>query len=179
MSTVDWYSYEVKDNVVTIYVPKDGDFFDVQIDLEDLQKCIGLKMYIKPYKGLRYCEILLKGNRSCHKLHRYLLSSPKGLVVDHIDGNGLNNSKQNLRQCTQKENCQNQMSDYARTLSGCRGITWYVQYGKWRVRVGQKLLGYFEDFEVAKQVLADYRVATQPFSKEAMGVDGRLEKSAG
>lgn len=37
-------------------------------------------------------------------LHRLLMSPPEGLVVDHIDGNGLNNQRANLRVVTQSEN---------------------------------------------------------------------------
>jgi hypothetical protein len=37
-------------------------------------------------------------------LHRFLLKPAKGKVVDHIDGNPLNNQRSNLRVCTQGEN---------------------------------------------------------------------------
>lgn len=41
-------------------------------------------------------------------MHRLIMSPPKGLVVDHIDGNGLNNVRSNLRICTQAQNLGNQ-----------------------------------------------------------------------
>lgn len=40
-------------------------------------------------------------------LHRLLTNCPKGMVVDHIDGDGLNNRRKNLRICTPAENAQN------------------------------------------------------------------------
>lgn len=41
------------------------------------------------------------------KLHRYLVNCPKGMVVDHIDGNTLNNCRSNLRICKLSENSRN------------------------------------------------------------------------
>ena len=41
-------------------------------------------------------------------LHRFIMGPKKGEVIDHIDGNGLNNIRQNLRICTQFENMRNQ-----------------------------------------------------------------------
>ncbi len=40
-------------------------------------------------------------------LHRFLMNPPKGMVVDHIDGNRLNNRRSNLRICTVRQNTWN------------------------------------------------------------------------
>lgn len=43
-------------------------------------------------------------NRDGVGMHRYVMRAKKGQVVDHIDGQGLNNVRENLRICTTEEN---------------------------------------------------------------------------
>ncbi len=40
-------------------------------------------------------------------MHREIMKPPKGMLVDHIDGNGLNNRRANLRVCTNQQNMRN------------------------------------------------------------------------
>jgi len=42
------------------------------------------------------------------RMHNEIMNPPKGMVVDHIDHDGLNNQRSNLRICTPKENRRNQ-----------------------------------------------------------------------
>lgn len=42
------------------------------------------------------------------RMHRLIMNPPKGMVIDHINGNGLDNRRRNLRICTQSQNMQNQ-----------------------------------------------------------------------
>jgi hypothetical protein len=41
------------------------------------------------------------------KMHRLILGTPKGMEVDHRDGNGLNNTRANIWNCTHEENLRN------------------------------------------------------------------------
>ena len=52
-------------------------------------------------------------NHKTIPMHKYLMKTPKGMVVDHIDHNGLNNQKSNLRNCTSKENFLNRKASSA------------------------------------------------------------------
>ena len=42
-------------------------------------------------------------------MHREVMNTPKGMEVDHIDHNCLNNQKKNLRNCTHSENQRNRV----------------------------------------------------------------------
>lgn len=74
----------------------------------------------------KYIKIYLNGKK--YFIHRILWilynqkEIPEGFVVDHIDGNKHNNSKENLRICTVSENCCNSRR-LKPNLSGVKGIT--------------------------------------------------------
>jgi len=47
------------------------------------------------------------GKQKTIHLHRFIMDAPKGKVVDHINGDGRDNRKENLRICTNTENSRN------------------------------------------------------------------------
>jgi|SRR5882757_8260471 len=53
--------------------------------------------------------------------HRLLLDAPKGILVDHIDGDGLNNQRSNLRLCTNSQNHAN-LGKYPSNVLSYKGI---------------------------------------------------------
>lgn len=85
-------------------------------------------------------------------LHRVLMGEPKGLVVDHIDGDTLNNRRSNLRVATHAENGRNSRRSRANT-SGFKGVWWHRRGSKWRAGIcvaGKKIfLGGFSTPEEA------------------------------
>jgi len=85
-------------------------------------------------------------------MHRFIMSPPKGMEVDHINGNGLDNRRGNLRICTRSENHQNSKT-YCTRVSTLKGF--YFDKGKkqfrGRIKVNGKQLdlGYFDNMEEA------------------------------
>lgn len=51
-------------------------------------------------------------------LHRFLLNPSRAMTIDHIDGDGLNNCRENLRVATQKENNRNRPPSKNRKFKG-------------------------------------------------------------
>ncbi len=64
----------------------------------------------------------INGRQKTVKLHRIILSAPAGMHVDHIDGNGLDNTRANLRLCTNVENGRNRRKQ-AGTSSEFKGVS--------------------------------------------------------
>lgn len=56
-------------------------------------------------------------------MHRFIMKPRDGLVVDHINGNGLDNRKENLRVCTRSQNAMN-ARPRANTISGVKGVSY-------------------------------------------------------
>jgi hypothetical protein len=54
------------------------------------------------------------------QLHRMIMDCSKDLKIDHIDGNGLNNQRFNLRIATDRQNSQNKISHRNGRLVGCQ-----------------------------------------------------------
>ena len=73
-------------------------------------------------------------HRSTIMMHRVIMKAPDHLVVDHIDHNGLNNCRSNLRLCTSAQNSQN-MASIARGRSKYKGIYWDKQHKKWVAKI--------------------------------------------
>jgi len=84
-------------------------------------------------------------------LHRYILAAPKGYVVDHIDGNPLNNRRENLQIATYSRNI---MRAYAGGTVGMAGNRWRA-----RMRVDGRpvSLGCYATREEAQAALVEAR----------------------
>lgn len=64
------------------------------------------------------------------QMHRSILSAPRGMEVDHIDGDGLNNQKSNLRLCTKSQNQHNRRPQCNK--SGFKGVVWHKRNKRWQ-----------------------------------------------
>jgi hypothetical protein len=81
-------------------------------------------------------------------MHREIMRPPKGMVVDHIDGNRVNNCQFNLRNCTAEENRQNHRKQHG-SRSRFKGVFYHRKSHKLNARCKHKghvySLGYYDD----------------------------------
>ncbi len=132
--------------------------FMIIVDNSDFQKVNKLKWFRIERHGISYAireENRKKGSpkRDRILLHHFILNTnQREITIDHINGNGLDNRKENLRICTRTQNSQNRKLNCNNT-SGYKGVS--KSYGKWAVQInvnGKRLnLGRFANLlEAAK-----------------------------
>lgn len=82
-----------------------------------------------------------KKQRNLYMHHAIMGVQKKGQEVDHIDGNGLNNQKSNLRFATHAQNGRNQRKSKVNT-SGYKGVSWNKKDKKWhsQIKVNKKTI---------------------------------------
>jgi len=103
------------------------------------------------------------------RMHREILNVPKGMQVDHINHDGLDNCRQNLRLCTRSQNAANQRNYRKRKTSCFKGIYWSTKAKKWHVSIccqeRRLYLGMYKNETNA--ALAYNKAATKLFGKFA------------
>jgi len=101
--------------------------------------------------GSGYFQITVKGKKL--QTHQVIFEAfngkiPKGMQVDHIDGDKQNNCIDNLRALTRLDNSRAKRKKNASASSKYRGVSWFKAGGRWRVTIqvcGKSVhLGYFE-----------------------------------
>lgn len=104
-------------------------------------------------KGYAVRLVTKDGKKICLYMHREIMNTPKHLVVDHINLNGLDNRKENLRNCTHQQNSLNKRK-HKRNTTGARGVVFCKRLGKFAAQIGFMYkhyhLGYFDNIEDAK-----------------------------
>jgi hypothetical protein len=127
--------------------------FVALIDLEDVEKVSKYGWVLDDTKPNKYVHtsIRTKTSQLTMKLHRFILEAEKGTIVDHINGDGLDNRRNNLRLCTAQQSSANSKKSKRNSLK-YKGLD-KRENGKFRARIrvdGILLsLGTFESEEQA------------------------------
>lgn len=96
----------------------------VFFDDEDAPRVEGFAWRIlkRPHTQTGYAVAKVDGRRRLVQMHRVILGSPSGVVVDHRNGNGLDNRRANLRECTHAQNLWNSGA-HRDSRSGIKGVS--------------------------------------------------------
>ena len=95
-------------------------------------------------------------NKKLRSMHREILNVTDASVhVDHIDGNKLNNTRENLRVVSRSQNGMNRKA-YSNNTTGFKGVTFIQKSGKYQAQIKydnkKKWLGEFVTPEEAHEV---------------------------
>lgn len=117
------------------------------------------------------------GRQRAVSMHREIIKAKDGQCVDHINHNGLDNRKANLRLATRSQNAQNRRKPNNSSRSKYKGISFNKREKKWNARIQvdgkQKFLGFFRDeVEAAKA----YDEAARKYHKEFAVVNFQKNK---
>jgi hypothetical protein len=164
------YPYCIKDNSALITIVYKGLPYTVKVDVEDISLLLGYYINLSPTGNKLRVMIEKQGIRGKkHKLHRFIINAPKGILVDHINGNALDNRKINLRLATDIENSQNRSGAAISSKTGIRGVSLCKQTNKWLTQVvlNKKAynLGRYDSIEEAECVVKEFRAKYMPFSE--------------
>lgn len=131
-----------------------GHGFVATVDLSDIAAIEGKRwLPLMTHTGHVYAYMRTKKNPII-LMHRLLLDAPRGMQVDHADGDGLNNRRSNIRLATPTQNMANRGHD-RRNLLGVKGVS--KIYNKYRATItpdGKKV--YLGTFATAEEAHAAY-----------------------
>jgi hypothetical protein len=124
----------VDQDITTREIPltnKKGQVLGIAIvDAEDYELVSQVRWYL--IKGYAHRSVKTEGKFIGLKMHREIIDAPKGVQVDHINGNKLDNRKINLRLCNNSQNQVNR-GKAAVGSSTFKGV--YLFKGAWVARV--------------------------------------------
>lgn len=105
------------------------------VDAEDYPALAKYKWHAQVRKDGGMCYAVRNSGRKTIMMHRQIMKPPKGMVIDHINHNGADNRRCNLRICTQAQNTRNKRR-FSAGRSRYRGVS--PAGDKWRATVGHQ-----------------------------------------
>ena len=132
-----------------------GDF--TKIDDDDFEKYGKLKCFPATPKAGKYKYAQVRYLGATKYLHRLIVNAPRGFLVDHIDGDTLNNQKLNLRIVSQHGNQHNAKGKFNTT--GYPNVRTLGKKFQGRVKVmGKKIsIGVFETASEAFNAVKEFK----------------------
>lgn len=124
------------------------------VDDEDYDKINSWKWYAhKDHKNGNFYayrnETYASGKRKSVFMHREIFCTSSEMKIDHINGNGLDNRKENLRECNSSQNGANIQIGRRNNKSGYKGVCFKNRPKKWVAQITYRkkvyALGYYDN----------------------------------
>lgn len=120
------------------------------IDVADLPRVEGKRWYARRTSKGWYAQRDERGPDGAYRfvhMHRVIAQPPENRIVDHINCDGLDNRRSNLRHATNGQNAT--WSKFPKGSSGYRGVFWQCDRDKWRAEISKDrkkhFLGDYDD----------------------------------
>ena len=104
------------------------------VDASDYTELSKFRWRARHNRHLVYAErhTHINGKQATISMHAAIANTPKGMDTDHINGNGLDNRRENLRVVTHRQNLQNR---HDKKTSKYPGVYWSNNLAKWRAQI--------------------------------------------
>jgi hypothetical protein len=109
--------------------------FETVVSDEDYEEISKYRWRVSKRKNTNYAT--RSDYKNCGKqknilMHKQIMDTPDGMHTDHIDGNGLNNTRDNLRVVTPRQNGQNR---HCKKTSIYPGVSWHKSKNNWTAQI--------------------------------------------
>ena len=156
-SRLGFNDYTEENGVITIILTKGK---TTLIDAADLPKVNHLRWHASEQAKDKFYAKTQSQAKNIF-LHRFLTDCPQGLYVDHINGDSLDNRRENLRIVTQSQNIANSKPTAGK---GYKGVRFDKRYGTFRatITVNRKVQN-LGSFKTEAEAVAAYNEASKKF----------------
>ena len=166
-------NYPTKVELMEVFELIDGELWRKAVVGKDGSRMQPKLVANKDNHSKGYCQVWFKGRMIMYHAIVYILSNgdiQKGLVIDHVNGDKIDNNISNLRAVSSRVNTQNKHSHRKGRLFGCRfhrgGMKWVAQI---EINKKQIHLGYYTTEQKAHEAyckaleLMDFYVCNKSF----------------
>ena len=128
------------------------------VDAEDHFRASYFTWSHHQHDGMHYAHTTDLDGKSL-SLHRFIMDARPGQMIDHINGDGLDCRKSNMRFCTTAQNSQNRRASRNHKHGQYKGVT-CRKSGRWLARIGNGYKSiYLGDFPDAESAARAYDAA--------------------
>lgn len=135
--------------VIPVTVKK-GEHYKFALVDDDIAPVLMLRKWSMHRDGYAHCHGYIFGKQSMSSMHRVIIGADDGCEIDHINGNKMDNRRENLRVVTSSQNRINQRFT---NTTGYRGVHYHKAAKKFTANITvnykKRHLGFFDTAEEA------------------------------